>query len=641
MLRPFTVHVGDYVKKANGYRQKTNLFRLTWSTDTISQKIDALADENFRQRCFSAYNFLMANNDSAYKHFVELRETAVCEQKKFNVYDFTKNVGIECALWPNLYPSLEFCKSLLNGKDNRASTKVAFMTKVFSQVCDYATNYELLQFHYDLWLFKTVSGAITTARKTHCSPARSLEGKPFSSEFWKWQHRYLCDAVKQFGFPHLFITISPSEWSFPVPLWLKQLQQLTGLGETNLSAYETVHFVNTLEQVVRGYLCGSDDKRWKSHLFSLGRKSSMNNVVNYFYRFGFQKRGTVHIHLLVWLKIPQRIGLQYIRADIPWADVDSAYLVYSLQRSDKGSLSINEEETKVETKNSVASINLCHPADAFAENIRGYISTILPALQCRMDVQSSDGHDLLLKYVSSYITKAHGAYHSESLYTAHVAPYEAAYRHLKQLAPLEPETWLAMSSKKIAWTPHRVKRFAVPLPDNVNSNKVMQMYWPRPNSLHTLTLLEWLREMNTSKTPPLLYKRGCTLVGTKVTTVFKDEYFFQDMLLNKAHRNISELTISGFEEIPIVIRYFACALHHRACLWSDANNIKRHFERDGNQAWYVTNVLVHIQSLKDLYNLWKKRVISFGELKIPDIVDQPLDQKQQLVISLLQAMLSQ
>ena len=272
-----------------------------------------------RQVDKDAYNFLIANEHSAYKHFVQLRETAVSQQKRFNVCDFTKNVGIECALWPNLYPALDFCKTLLISKENRASTKVAFMTKVFSKISDYATNYELLQFHYDLWLFKTVSGAITTARKTHCSPAKSLEGKSFSSEFWKWQHRFLCDAVKQFGFPHLFITISPGVWSFPLPPWLKQWQELTGLGETDLSAFETIHFVNTLEQIVRGYLCGSNDKCWKSHLFSCRRKSSINNVANYFYRFKFQQRGTVHMHLLVWLNKPTQIDLQYIRGDIPWS----------------------------------------------------------------------------------------------------------------------------------------------------------------------------------------------------------------------------------------------------------------------------------------------------------------------------------
>ena len=114
--------------------------------------------------------------------------------------------------------------------------------------------------------------------------------------------------------------------SFPSPPWLKQLQQLTGLGETELSAYETLHIVNTLEQLVRGYFCGSNDAKWKGHLFSYARKPLIDNVLNYFYRFEFQKRGTVIIHMLVWLKSIQKISLQNIRADIPWADEDSAYL---------------------------------------------------------------------------------------------------------------------------------------------------------------------------------------------------------------------------------------------------------------------------------------------------------------------------
>ena len=49
--RPFTVHLGDYVIKANGYPQKTNLFRLTWSRHSIREKIDNLPDETSRQRC--------------------------------------------------------------------------------------------------------------------------------------------------------------------------------------------------------------------------------------------------------------------------------------------------------------------------------------------------------------------------------------------------------------------------------------------------------------------------------------------------------------------------------------------------------------------------------------------------------------
>ena len=159
----------------------------------------------------------MLNSSPAHKKFVDLRDRTNTSSKKFNVYDFTSIVGIECALWPNLYPTLEFCEAMHSDKDNCASTKVAFMHKVFPKVSDNERNLESLQFHYDLWLFKTVLGAITTARKSHCSSARSLEAKTFSPDFWKWQHYCLIDSVRQFGFATLFITISPFEWSFPLP----------------------------------------------------------------------------------------------------------------------------------------------------------------------------------------------------------------------------------------------------------------------------------------------------------------------------------------------------------------------------------------------------------------------------------------
>ena len=128
----------------------------------------------------------MAHEQSAYAKLANLRETSIEDSKKFNVYDFTQYVGVECALWPNLYAHLSFCETFLNGQQNRArTTKIAFMTKVFGEIADYGTSFELLQFHYDIWLFKTASGAITTARKRSFSPATSLQAKTFSCEFWK------------------------------------------------------------------------------------------------------------------------------------------------------------------------------------------------------------------------------------------------------------------------------------------------------------------------------------------------------------------------------------------------------------------------------------------------------------------------
>ena len=189
--------------------------------------------------------------------------------------------------------------------------------------------------------------------------------------------------------------------------------------------------------------------------------------------------------------------------------------------------------------------------------------------------------------------------------------------------------WLSLSSKKIAWTPHRSKHFCVPLPEYVEDNKILQAYWSRPKSLEHLSLLRWLRQVDTSKTRPVLYKKGNTLVGTRQTSVFCDEYFFQDMLLNIPHRTTKELDIPGVEGIP-VIRYFVCALHHRASVWRSEHNIKSLFDLEGHKSWYVANILTHVQSLKT-YTIHQKRIISFGHITSPCVADHPLDPKQQLV----------
>ena len=177
-----------------------------------------------------------------------------------------------------------------------------FITKVFSNILEYALQYELLQFHYDLWLFKTVSGAISSARTLQRSPAHAPNAKTFSAGYWKKQHRLLLDAVAQFSYPKAFVTISPYEWSFPMPKWIEHARSVSGCGPTNLAAFETIHIAHILEQLVRGYFCGSNTNGWNEHVFSYRNSKQRSNVHTYFYRFEFQQRGTEHLHLLVWIK---------------------------------------------------------------------------------------------------------------------------------------------------------------------------------------------------------------------------------------------------------------------------------------------------------------------------------------------------
>lgn len=58
-------------------------------------------------------------------------------------------------------------------------------------------------------------GAVESRRKHNCTPLQPLDCKEFCSGYWQWCHLFLIDAVRQYGYPSLFITISPSEWTFP------------------------------------------------------------------------------------------------------------------------------------------------------------------------------------------------------------------------------------------------------------------------------------------------------------------------------------------------------------------------------------------------------------------------------------------
>ena len=266
-LRPFDVHLGEINRTRNGYRQKTAMFRLSWSEKKVTEKILDL-ESGDQRKARKAYDWLMNCAQNKYKQFVQLREHQLSIGKKFNLYNYAERCGVETALWPHLYPYENWCETSLKGNETRLSTKVSYWHKLTSQIADYSMLYDLLHFHYDLWLWQTVSGAIASARKLNCSPNKALEAKTFSSEFWRWQHRYLLDAVEQFGSPSLFITISPYEWTFPFPPWMESLRQMSGKNPTSLATLETLHIVHILEQLVRGYMCGSNSNKWNNHAFS-------------------------------------------------------------------------------------------------------------------------------------------------------------------------------------------------------------------------------------------------------------------------------------------------------------------------------------------------------------------------------------
>ncbi|KAJ7375880.1 hypothetical protein OS493_038304 [Desmophyllum pertusum] len=269
------------------------------------------------------------------------------------------------------------CETIIEGATSRESAKVAFMTKLLSNVFDYQLHFELLQFQYDRWIFKTITGAVNTGRVTGCSPAIALQHKTFSIGYWQWQHCLLIDAVQQYGFPSFFVTISPYEWSFPFPPWLESLCEKTGRGPTNLAVLKTIHIAHCLEQIVRGYLCGSNTNRWKHNVFNDSSEGVDRNVQTYFYRFEFQQRGTVHLHLLVWLRDVTKVRHSLLQATIPWDVTNDAFTVASIQKSDRSVLPVDQGANRFQQSESGTHLQFHYTEDDAERNIRAYITTLL------------------------------------------------------------------------------------------------------------------------------------------------------------------------------------------------------------------------------------------------------------------------
>ena len=141
------------------------------------------------------------------------------------------------------------------------------------------------------------------------------------------------------------------------------------------------------------------------------------------------------------------------------------------------------------------------------------------------------------------------------LASTEVTGFQAAAIFLIDLTPCEPEMWLPFTSTKMCWSISRTKKFTVPVYEFTSTNSVVSKYilryicvifldfynsiaalisifagiftnWKivtffRPKEADNLTLTEFLRDYDTAKRIPQLYKtKNITLVGLKFKSVF-------------------------------------------------------------------------------------------------------------------------
>ena len=180
------------------------------------------------------------------------------------------------------------------------------MAKNQAPIIGHACQYDRFQFVYDLWVWSTI-GAAKHATTTPSGIA--LSGRPCSPEYWRRKHAGLLDMQRQLGYPKLFITIAPYEWSLPHHAWIEYEFAKIFCAQLYLPAAETMQ-----SQAVINYICCFKKKgRWENN--------NTENVLNigtvvtiFFLRIEFQDgkrkrhqwrrpqsyhgRGSPHIHAL-------------------------------------------------------------------------------------------------------------------------------------------------------------------------------------------------------------------------------------------------------------------------------------------------------------------------------------------------------
>ena len=319
------------------------------------------------------------------------------------------------------------------------------------------------------------------------------------------------------------------------------------------------------------------------------------------------------MHLLIWLKDITKIQHQLIRADIPNDNRNLSYLVSKYQPSDKPSNSLNlqNDESFFESSNGKQIFHLKHPAEEFALKLRAYIFTVFPALQCSMDFQTTDGRAMLLRYVTSYVTKSQDGIDTDSLYSPHISGGQAATRYVMDMKPAEPEMWLALSSTKISWSLGRTKRYIVPCVETAIDDKTANKYRNRSDNMSQYSFLTWLRLTDHSKTVPKLYRKGNnTLVGLKTLSFFKKQYFFQYLLMNFPHKSIAQLRHPNHDRIPANLQLYSAAIHHFAEFWKNDEKVAQFLHNEGNRDFYMTTCLAYLHTLADMLFLCQTQIIS-------------------------------
>ncbi|CAE7435818.1 unnamed protein product, partial [Symbiodinium pilosum] len=466
----------------------------------------------------------------------------------------------------------------------RQSLKASFLAKVMSSIIGYASDYELAQFVCDLWLWSLLGGA------KHASGVQmrvALAGKPFSPEYWRTRHFALLDLQKQLGYPTLFVTIAPYEWSSPYHAFLEDELLRTFKTRLHLPGPESFHLAHILTQAALGLVTGWNKKDGK-------RKRGVRNE-----RLDYHGRRPPSRALP---RMAQAPGEPAMVSDCLWSPpfgqrTDGADCAKQPDLLD-GQWVAPEGSFHRLGPQTAGRLHLHHPESAWKEGMRAYMPDVLASLKCHMDVQASDGRGMLLRYVAGYVPKFSDSFQSNWLDDVS-SDYALARRVLTQYQPLEPEMWLQLGAHlfRQCFAGGGLSRFVVPMPWRGDLPERVQQYMASAWRPQSMTLLTYLRKTNQQGAIHHEYKKtfaaiaaaeglghddwapwlaaapysGAVLVAAVTKSRFSDEYYKQWCLLHVPFRFLDDLWHTRLTSCRRSSKATGCTSHRAALYWAKAS----------------------------------------------------------------------
>ena len=561
-LRPLDVDVGPEVRAEAGYRKKVRTITFSWALQSVPDKVRALPRAE-RRAAKAALHYLLEAEENEYKDYYRRqrdflrRHTAPTAVEAKRPLHFIEEVGLENALWPHLYWKTTMCESYerlthkrlqhwlgdaaprqqcgssdedpdAHGDDpgeggllpaeRRHSVKRSFQTKLLGPWLGYGADFELLQYVYDLHLW-TDLGSKKGRAAGDISMRIMMSGHPMSPLYWADIKHGLFDLVRQIGYPDVYWTLAPYEFSYPYNQYLLDEMQKLLRGRLHLPAFEAMHLARTMTQICRGYIAGHSNttkgKGWTQHLLRCKTEPGDRSMgcINFFTRIEFQdgskKPGTQryhgsgrpHVHALFWVRDLAQLDFAGVAAaTLDLSGDQEALIPYvrgsQLDQHGESRWPVHEGPSDLDAAS--GALRLRHTKDDAAEGVRGYFPDVMSALKCHQDLQVSQGRGLLLTYVAKYVAKWSDSSYDEWMSDATSAT-SLCRKVLFEYHPLEPEMVLQLTGATFrqwefgsAMGGRRSVR--APRPSNPEQPTWVRAYMDSGWRREDMSLLEFLRK---------------------------------------------------------------------------------------------------------------------------------------------------